>query len=161
MGMFTIKVNLDLGELEDALERLMDAGHDMTPLTRNISEIMYDATARAFQAEQSPDGKKWAPLTPLTLSRRKGKGKILAPTGGASGLRGSIQAEHDATSARVGTNRIYAGPHQFGARKREFKGVAPWGDLPARPYLGIGEEDEMEIQDAMRCYIEDAIYGRR
>lgn len=158
--MIHIKVNLDFQELENALERLIDAGHDMTPLTRNISEIMRDATLRAFLAEQSPAGKKWAPLTATTLARRKGKGKILAPTGGASGLMGSIQSEHDATSARVGTNRIYAGPHQFGARKRQFKGVAPWGDLPARPFLGIGEEDEMEIQDAMRRYLEDAIYGR-
>lgn len=159
--MIRIKVNLDTLELETALRGLMDAGHDMAPLTRNISEIMLDSTLRAFEAEHSPDGKKWAGLTKTTLARRRGKGKILQPTGGGAGLAGSIQAEHDNTSARVGTNKIYAGPHQFGAGKRQFKGIAPWGDLPARPFLGIGDEDEMEIQDAMKTFIEDAIYGRR
>ena len=52
--MLTIKVNLDTRALREALRRVVDTMQDTRPLTRDRAQAMYDATARAFQAEQSP-----------------------------------------------------------------------------------------------------------
>lgn len=85
---------------------------------------------------------------------------------------------------RVGTNVIYAAVHQFGARKGSFgtmktkvrahlrripgkrkriqvrehyrKITVPWGDIPARPFMVIQQED---IEDIGRIF-SDFIYGK-
>lgn len=156
--MIRIEVNIDWSGLEEGLQKLVDMGKDLTPLTRNISEIMMDSSQRAFMHEQSPTGEAWAALSPVTIALRKGQGKILQPSGGRAGLLASLQAEATRDTARVGTNKIYASTHQFGAKQRQYQGKAPWGDVPARPFLGIGPEDEEEIRDAIRTAIHKAMY---
>ncbi len=52
----------------------------------------------------------------------------------------------------IGSPSIYAGTHQFGAAKGAFgstsKGAPiPWGDIPARPFLGLSDADEADIRD--------------
>ena len=54
-------------------------------------------------------------------------------------------------SREVGSTRIYAGAHQFGARRgacgTNKKGAPiPWGDIPARPFLGVSDADKKTIQ---------------
>ena len=58
-------------------------------------------------------------------------------------LRSSISAKvlgGDAVS--IGTNLVYAGLHQNGARQGQFgrtrrNSPIPWGNVPARPYMPI------------------------
>lgn len=50
----------------------------------------------------------------------------------------------------MGSNLIYAAVQQFGAGKGQFGNMAngspiPWGNIPARPFLGISPEDETNI----------------
>ena len=51
-----------------------------------------------------------------------------------------------ADSVTWGTNRKQAAVMQFGAQKGAF-GLSdngssiPWGDIPARPFIGVGQED--------------------
>ncbi|MGB0955835.1 MAG: phage virion morphogenesis protein [Panacagrimonas sp.] len=49
---------------------------------------------------------------------------------------------------------------QFGARKGAFgttrRGAPiPWGDIPARPFLGISDEDRTEIELLLFEFLED------
>jgi len=46
---------------------------------------------------------------------------------------------------------VYAAVHQFGAAQGAFGNTSrgspiPWGDIPARPYLGLSDDDRQEIE---------------
>ena len=81
-------------------------------------------------------------------------------------LRNSIHTEYDATGMAVGTNSIYAATHQFGdphrvirAKKKKrlkFQVNGQWVspkkvavNIPARPFLGISEEDDQDIRSIL------------
>jgi len=53
----------------------------------------------------------------------------------------SITSYYDENSALVGTNKIYAAIHQFGGKAGRNKNV----EIPARPYLKVGNEENAEI----------------
>jgi len=64
---------------------------------------------------------------------------------------------------RIGSPMIYAGVRQYGAKRGEFgmgvfktrNGVfpIPWGDIPARPFLGFSDTDQAAILETMRAYL--------
>ena len=67
---------------------------------------------------------------------------------------------HRATShsVEVGSLFVYAGTHQFGAEKGSFGSTAkgtpiPFGDIPARPFLGLSDADGDELTDILRDFI--------
>ena len=41
---------------------------------------------------------------------------------------------------------------QFGAKRGQF-GAAPWGDIPARPFLGASDDDQANIVRLVRSYL--------
>jgi len=93
--------------------------------------------------------------------RPERKGAPILNASGAFGLMGSISTDHGKDFAEIGTNRVYAPTHQFGAQKGEFGtssrgGPIPWGDIPARPYLGISPADESDILALARKHLADA-----
>lgn len=116
---------------------------------------------RIHASATSPDGRPWAPLSPVTIARRAKAGKntdtILQVT---RHLAGNIVAQVDAAGLRVGSPVEYAGVMQFGAAQGAFGrtsrgGPIPWGTIPARPFLGISETDETEIVAIARAWLGD------
>lgn len=65
----------------------------------------------------------------------------------------SLRAERGRNAAITGINLIYAATHQFGAKKGQFanKKGRPilWGDLPARPFLGVHNQERKQIRAAI------------
>ena len=62
----------------------------------------------------------------------------------------------------VGSTRIYAGAHQFGARRgacgTNKKGAPiPWGDIPARPFLGVSDADKKTILEIINKRLKKSI----
>ena len=58
----------------------------------------------------------------------------------------------------AGTNKVYAATHQFGAERGEFGAdrrgrPIPWGDIPARPFLGVGDEQRGIILEALNDHV--------
>lgn len=94
---------------------------DLTPAMKIIGQIVRTSIVRNFEKGGRPS--KWAPLSPATLARRKGRAKILMDRGMGGGLAGSIHDRADRDSVTVGTNKIYAAVHQFGAKKGAFGAV--------------------------------------
>ena len=73
---------------------------------------------------------------------------------GQSGpLQRSLHAEHDRNAASAGTNLIHAAIHQFGAKKDQRASkkdrLIPWGDLPARPLLGVRDPERKQSHNAI------------
>lgn len=101
--MFEIKI--DDKAVMGALNRLAKSAYNMSPVMSAISTELLSQTEANFAAEGRP---KWLGIKP-----RKGRagGKILQDTGQ---LAASITASHDATSATIGSNKVYAAIHQFG-----------------------------------------------
>lgn len=144
-----IQIEVNTSGVDAILARIVSLGANMTPITRALAGILADIPERAFAAQADPvTSSPWAQLSPVTVNRRGSSSPILQVSGI---LAGSIQAEHGADFARVTTATKYASTHQEGAKKGQFGktrrgGSIPWGDIPARPFLGVGPADEAEIE---------------
>ena len=152
-----IRITLDDAEVRTALNRLLRAGRDMTPLMRDIGEHLLTTTRERFADETAPDGTPWAPLTESTKRRkRRNAGKILTERGF---LRGNLTYRAGPDEVLVGSPSIYAGTHQFGAARGAFRASPPipFGDIPARPFLGVSGDDASEIRGLVNDYLAEQI----
>jgi len=168
-----IRIEIDDEQALRALQRAAESGRDLSPVMRDIAGVIEDAIERAFQTQSDPEtGEPWAPLAESTKKKRSGS-EPFAILQDSSSLVQSIGSDFDATSAEAGVAEIYGVTHQFGAEKGEF-GTAqgaftfdgqslrprsipiPWGDIPARPFLGLSDEDETEILDLVSAYLSDS-----
>lgn len=108
---------------------------------------------------KSPDGQPWATLSPWYAARKAEK-RPNAPTLVWDEHLRRLQYEVHGDTLVVGSDRKYAAAHQFGMSKgyagRTKHGVPiPWGDIPARPFLGLSDADETEILARLRLHLAD------
>lgn len=177
-------------EVDRGLGGAAAAGRDTAPLMEAIAGHLLFSSQRRFETETGPDGKKWAPLRPRTANRRIGRGRqrgtehILRVS---ARLYQSLTADAGPTEATVGTNLVYARPHQLGAtieraarrqtiRLRKVKGRTQFArkahkraremevsvkahtiTIPARPYLGFSAEDKAAIQQIVKDFTEQSV----
>lgn len=173
-----VVVVVDMGQLKADLAAMVARCADMTPAMKAVGQLVRTSVVRNFEEEGRPA--KWAPLKPSTIKQRGAKGPILRRKGLAGGLAGSINVEAQRDRAVVGTDKPYAAVHQFGARKGQFgtvmakvgphsrtlpsgkivnvrahtrKTAVPWGDIPARPYLMVQDEDWPGIQEIIGTFL--------
>lgn len=142
----TLDVEIDSSQVGQYLQQLAERmGNLRTPLL-DILEYLHQSTDERFRQQVAPDGSPWAPLAPSTLAKKKGN-RILRESGDLQDtLRGQVQGDE----LFFGTDRPYGAVQQFGqkagASGRNRRGSPiPWGDIPARPYLGLSAEDETEV----------------
>lgn len=141
-------------QLGDLIGALTNPGHAL----RSIGEELQRTTQDRFDPGQkkAPDGTPWARNSPVTIAR-KGRDNPLYERGI---LQGSIRYQlSGARGVEVGTNLVYGAAHQFGMVKgyagRTRRGAPiPWGNIPARPYLGLSADDETEVVRILRDYLE-------
>ncbi len=164
-----IDVTYDDRAVRQALRDLARAGRNLRPAMREVAGALESAIKDAFKKEQTPGGDPWAALSETTKAirgkRGKWPGQILDESGGR-GLVGSISSSHDARSAVAGAGKKYAPTHQFGARKGAFGRTRrgspiPWGDIPARPFLGRSTELDADILEIVREHFADALQRPR
>ena len=153
-----IQIELDDQQARAALRRLIHSGRDLSPVLRDIGEHLLNAARQRFNEERSPEDKPWAPLSPTTLKRKRlNQDKILIQDGH---LQGTLNYRVGKDHIDIGSPRIHAGVQQFGAAKGAFgtarKGApTPWGDIPARPFLGLSQEDRREIENSLLDFIKE------
>lgn len=143
-----IQLDLDSRQVLDALGEMIQRIDDPQPAFREIGEYLDMAHRDRWDAQRAPDGTPWAPLSPVTQARKKKNSDRVLVLDGY--LRDTLSHYESPTELLFGTNRPYGAVHQFGARQGAFGttargGPIPWGDIPARPWLGIGSEDEQPI----------------
>ena len=107
-----ISVRVDDREMQRAFKRKLKEYDDLSPLMRRLSGVMADSVEENFEQEGRP---RWTPLRPRTIKSRTKQGnwpgRILQQRGR---LAASIITDHSRDGAKIGTNLIYAGIHQFG-----------------------------------------------
>jgi len=168
----SIELKNDDSRVMGLLGRMAQHMGDMTPVNKIIGSIVRTSVIRNFEKGGRP--KKWKKHSKATEARRGKGAKILMVQGLGAGLAGSIHVSAGRSSVTVGTNKAHAGTHQFGAKKGSFgtvsaqirahlrKGITvkahtrkmklPWGDIPARPFLMVQDEDWTEIRAALADY---------
>jgi phage virion morphogenesis protein len=151
----SITVDSNTRQVRDLVAELRGKLEYMTPLMKIIGAIIQASVQKNFEEGGRP---KWAPLSPVTLLRRKSSGGPLVVQGFAGGLLGSISYKATERKVTIGTNKIYGAVQQFGAGKGAFGQTSrgapiPWGDIPARPYLMVQDEDWTEIGAEVKEYL--------
>jgi phage virion morphogenesis protein len=147
-GMITIDVT-DKPVLE-ALAKLSARAINMRPALLEIGEVMVKSTKERFVTTLSPEGKPWARNSPVTLARFGGAKRPLTGETGALGHSINYQLE-GVTGVRIGSPLVYAAMQQFGGAKSKYPQL--WGDIPARPFLGVSEGDSATIVEIVQSYL--------
>lgn len=142
-----IEIKIDDSVFRKNIEELINRVIDRRPLMRNIAGIMHHAVEENFAKEGRP---KWTPLSQKTIQARQKKGywpgRILQMRGE---LAASISQAYSNDEAVVGTNKVYAGIHQFGGKA----GRGHRANIPARPFLKLTEQDLNDIKEAVIEYL--------
>lgn len=141
----------DLG-VQQTLAGLDARAGDLSPLMDDIgAHLEQMARDRIENTNVGPDGQPW----PVSLRAELDGGKTLFESGQ---LAASLTHLAGRDFAQIGSNLIYAGVHQEGAIITGKNGgplVFKLADgqlvevqsveIPARPYLGVSEDDQEEI----------------
>jgi phage virion morphogenesis protein len=89
-------------------------------------------------------------LKDITKEKRKKEGHWLGSILQVEGkLAASVTTYYDDDSAVISSNWKYAAIHQFGGDAGKGRKVK----IPARPYLGITEDEQKEILDEVLKYL--------
>lgn len=166
MSGVTLETRIDTKAAIKSFTRVQRMMRDTTPVMRAIGTGLVENTHTRFERAQDPQGRAWAPLNPAYAAGKRGPG-ILRGSGMRGGLMGSITAKATPQTVAVGTNKIYALIHQVGGiiKPKGDHLVFSFGDrtifaksvtIPARPYLGIGPEDEETILDVLDAALSGA-----
>lgn len=161
--MFNTQFNA--GASRDAIRKALAQLEDMTPLYRDISEYMIEATRSRFRTGTAPDGTAWAKKKQSTLDRYKARGYgnlSRALIGPGRALSRQIIGRATKDGAVIGSALIYSQVMQDGARKGAFgkdRGgrPIPWGDIPARVWLGLSKADDQAIVEIAEDYLEPTL----
>ena len=166
-----ITVKIEDRQVLDTLTKLVNKAKNLRPAFAEIGEDLLDTTKRRFSAATSPDGKAWAANSPVTVARYLGnysssfkKDGSLSKAGTArstskkplTGESKSLQRTINyqligAPGVTVGSPMVYAAMQQFGGTKSQFPHL--WGNIPARPFLGISKADRGNILDIISGYL--------
>jgi len=145
-----IEARIDDQELQEMLSGIMRHMGDMTPVNREIGEVVHESVQRNFEEKRAPDGTPWKPLAESTKRAKARKGRspedilILNRI-----LMGSIHPEAYPDRVEIGTDIIYAAIHQFGGLAGRGHSV----EIEAREYLGVRDEDWPEIKHSVLTFI--------
>lgn len=161
--MYNIRLEGDTRALLRKLQSISEL--DRRGINSTLAEAVRESTLERFRQSKGPDGRRWEPSQRALLEG----GKTLVKT---AQLRNSIHAKADASGFAVGTNVEHAATHQFGepgrtirARTKKalrFQAGGRWISkkqvrvtIPARPFLGLSEEDEREIRETVEDFFEE------
>lgn len=133
----------DFNPAKEALLRRLHRAENLEPLMAEIAGVFAAATEDAFENEADPAGGAWAALSEARIRERTAAGKWPGKKLQFNGiLAASVQTSHGPLFAEIGSGMIYAGVHLFG-----------FGNIPARPYLGVGPDHIADITALVADYI--------
>lgn len=160
-----ITITVDDRAVLAAIQALRQHVENLQAPMADIGQALTEAARLAFHDARDPYGRGWAPLSAVTVSRRRQGSAV--PLRDTDRLMNSLTYRADASSVEVGTDVIYAGTHQFGARQGAYGrtrrgGPIPWGSIPARRFLptdGLPDDQQDEVLDILRDHIARAVKG--
>lgn len=173
----TIRIDVETASITDAINGLLSptgkAG--MARLYREVGELLVDSTRERFNTSQAPDGSSWPLNSPTTFDKFLAKKSRIKGKDGRLNERGknyvlskrplidegyhlplSISMAIEDNALIVGSSAPDAAMQHFGGTKADFPHL--WGDIPARPFLGISDADEEGILGAINRILRESVY---
>lgn len=153
------KLNVDDRALQRKLAQLEKI--DTIELHRTIGAALLTLVGLSFRMSRDPWGAPWKPL-------KQRRGQPLVDSGR---LRASLTSEVASDRVSVGTNLIYAPPHQFGATIVPVRAkMLAWQvgnawhfakrvTIPPRPFLPIGANGQVNMPPIWERAIIDRVRG--
>lgn len=159
-----IKVEFKYQEIAEALGEVSRRLGDMTPIHEDIGDYVVRVTKDRFTKGIDPDGNAWTPKKQATIDRYKARGDGDRPDpliGPSKRLSSEVAQYADAQGVEIGSALEYSAVMQNGAKQGAFgrdkrNHPLPWGDIPARVWLGLSDEDETAIIDIADEHLEQA-----
>ncbi len=153
-----VTITVDDADVRGLLDRIAEFGErGLREALVDIGAHLWRATRDRAVAEVAPDGTPWHALSPgyaaRKAKRRAGVG-MLTWDWHMLGDRLTYQVEDDAME--LGTSAKYGAIHQFGGKPDMAPGPAA---IPARPWLGLSDQDEREVIEILREHLDAAIGG--
>lgn len=153
-----IEVQVNDGQFKAALQHLLNQAGTLKPALSQIGEQLTESTRQRFATKTAPDGTHWADNSPLTQQRKGRNDPLIGESGARGGLLGSFSYNASTNTLVFGNSLEYAAVQHFGARQGQFgtskrNGPLPWGNIPARPFLGISNKDEADIFDIIKEHL--------
>jgi len=158
-----LRITLNAAELADTIDGLAALMRAPEPVMGVIGEALISSTQERQRRAVAPDGSAWPALNPAYAASKAGSEMLRE-----SGQLMSLSRRASGRTVVVGTNAPYAATHQFGATIKPKKGkrlkfrlgrisvFARSVTIPARPFLGVSQEDREEIVEIFRDHIRRA-----
>ena len=150
-----IKVEINSDVVSRALVDLSAGLADLTDPMAEIAEVLLASTEDRIERGISPDGTAFAPRAQATLDGYAARKPPVTPKGGPLITTGTMSSQIASASgsdfAEVGSNAVQAAMMNFGGTKSAFPNL--WGDIPARPFIGLSEDDETAIVETVEDWL--------
>lgn len=167
--MLNISIN-GIQQIQNTLHTLQLKAQNLRPALLEIGEDLTESTKQRFSTSTDPAGNKWKENSPVTLANytHRVSGTISSdglsmtkkgakrwdskkPLVDRGFLATSIHYQAQNQAVEIGSNLDQAAMMQFGGTKAQFSHL--WGDIPARPYLGLSASDEQLILNNLEDYL--------
>lgn len=150
-----IKVQVDTRDVQLALQDLQARVNNLKPVLGDIGEYLIVSTRERFAQKKAPDGTPWKKNSPVT---QKIKGRDDALVGDSKSLSRYFDYVLSKNSLTFGSKFEYAALQHHGARQGQFGkskrgGPLPWGNIPARPFIGLSRDDNAAVKDIISEFL--------
>ena len=181
-----VSVTIKDKNVRKLLERIQKRTRNLKPAMSLIGEIVQESIERNFETGGRPRRWKALSETTKEQRRRRNQwpGQTLIVHGKAGGLMGGINYRPASDRVTIGVKKAYAAIQHFGAKKGSFGTVQakvkehvrrlksgetqrvrahtrntkiPWGDIPARPFMMVQDEDWNEIRESLWDYLLEVV----
>lgn len=136
-------ITIDDQQIIDSLRELHHLTGNLAPVLDEIGSLVQDNVLLNFREQHDPEGNDWLELSDATLAQRRKNGRGAEILRDRGILNRSITYNVSGQSVEIGTDEKYANMMQYGGTKTDFPWL--WGDIPARPFLGVSDTDKAEI----------------
>jgi len=148
--MTSIRVTLEDQSIQNALNHQANRLGNPRELFADIGAYMDRQTRTRIRRLGQPqdvvttlDGQSWAPLAEATIKRKQRKRKKERKLQQDGELLGTITYQANSQQVEIGSGAKHSVYQQFGTK-----------NIPARPFLFVTAEDEAEIGEIVRDFID-------
>lgn len=142
-GSFVVITHKGTEDAYSILNQLYEKLSDLSEPLADVGEHLLLSHRDRWNAQESPDGEAWAPLSPAYQARKpKHANEILRLN---DDLRDTLKYQADPLALYFGTPLGYGAAQQFGYEDT---------NLPARPYLGLSQQDADDVTSILSDYLE-------
>ncbi|HHO2162128.1 phage virion morphogenesis protein [Aeromonas hydrophila] len=126
----------------DLLAKLYQKTGDLSEPLADIGEGLLLSHRDRWDAQESPEGEPWAPLSEKYRARKpRHADEVLRLN---DDLRDTLDYQVDPQALYFGTPMVYGAAHQFGR---------PEINLPERRALGLSEGDKQSVLETLEGYL--------